>query len=56
MARRKTRKAVSQAQARLFGAHIGTGCKLLKSLSCRKARQKLRGVKVKRLPLRIGKK
>jgi hypothetical protein len=54
--KKKTRKAVSQAQAGLFGAVIAGKATKAKSLKKKKAREKLRGVKVSKLPKRIGKK
>ncbi len=55
MARRKARKVVSQAQARLFGAAAGGAKTKAPGLSAGEAKKKLKGLKVKRLPKRKGK-
>jgi len=55
MTRRKTKKVKSQAQAGLFGAVIAGKQTKAKSLTQKKAKEKLRGVKVKKLPKKVGK-
>lgn len=49
------RKAKSKAQARLFGAIAGGKSTKAKGLSPGKAREMLKGTKIKRLPARKGK-
>lgn len=53
---KKTKKPVSQAQARLFGAIAGGAKTGASGMSAAKAKEKLKGTKVSKLPAYAKKK